>query len=81
MSNSEITKHDCDKNLDLVCYVCDKYEVQKNRWMMNDKIKDVYERCFNLKITNQDKTWVSHSICSACYNMFMRWEKARTGNI
>ena len=46
--------------------------------MMNDKIKDVYERRFNFKITKQDKTWVPHS---TCYNIFWDGKKARTGNI
>ena len=77
MSNSDITKHDCDKNSDLFSYVCDKYGVQKNRRMKNDKIKDVYECCFNLKITNQNETWVPHSICSVCYNMFLRSGKSK----
>ena len=65
MSNSDITKHDCDKNSDLFRYACGKYELQKNRRMMNDKIKDVCERCFNLNITIQAKTRFPHSIFSA----------------
>ena len=69
MSNSDITKHDCDKNSDLFCYVCGKYEVQKNQGMINDKIKDVYERGFH----TQYVVLVITCLCSR--------KNARTGKI
>ena len=48
---------------------------------MNDEIKDVYERCFNLKITNQDKNRFHTQFAALVITCFWDGVKARTRNI
>lgn len=70
------SKHACDKNSDVFCYICSKYIVTDHK-LISERIKSLYKDCFNLDITNQDKKWVPHRICSCCYMMLSRWENSR----
>lgn len=42
---------------------------------MTDRIEVFYEKCFNIKVSQQDKNWVPHVFCGSCYNMITRFEK------
>lgn len=69
--------HECEKNSDEFCYVCGKFEVIRNRRSISDTIKSLYQNCFDIEITNQDKPWVPHIICASCRKMLSQWNKDR----
>ncbi|XP_046600523.1 uncharacterized protein LOC124295250 [Neodiprion lecontei] len=67
--------HLCNKSPDSFCYICGEYNLERNRRSLSDKIKQIYEECFGLQITNLDSAWVPHTICSRCNMMLIRWKK------
>lgn len=69
------SKHSCDKNSNIFCYICSEYIVKDHK-LISERIKSIYKDCFNLDISNQDKKWVPHRICSGCYMMLSRWENS-----
>lgn len=70
--------HLCNKSPDLFCYVCGEFEPAKNRRPFSDRLKQNYEECFHIQITNLDSAWVPHFVCGRCNIMLIRWERAKT---
>lgn len=73
-SVASIKKHKCIGNPDAFCYICGKYKPKKCRKTITEKIKKLYEECFELVVSHQDTNWAPHIVCSACYNMLCRWK-------
>ena len=76
------SEHCCNKNVDAFCYICAKYHLSGDRRKISDNIKSLYKNCFGCDIHNQDKKWIPHEICSACYMMMSRCNSEKnTGNL
>ncbi|XP_044583746.1 uncharacterized protein LOC123264528 [Cotesia glomerata] len=70
--------HICNKNSNCFCYICGEFEVTKSRRSFSNKLKNVYETCFGIQITNWEATWVPHSLCNRCHTMLTRWEQTKS---
>lgn len=69
--------HNCQQDTDNFCYVCSNFEIVKNRRKLSEANKNLYFRCFNMSIVNEDKPWVPNSICCTCLTMMNRFEKTK----
>jgi len=72
--------HNCTGDPNCFCYVCAEYIWKKSRKNITEKIKSLFEICFDIEILQQDTNWVLHVICAACYNMLKRFEKHQNKN-
>lgn len=66
--------HDCKGKSDFFCYVCGKFEVPSNRRSINEEVKKIYHKCFDLDIKHQDTKWIPHIVCNPCRKMFDRFD-------
>ena len=70
--------HNCQQDTDNFCYVCGNFEIVKNRRKFSEANKDLYFKCFNMSIVEEDKPSVPNSICCTCLTMMNRFEKTKT---
>ncbi|XP_043468037.1 coiled-coil domain-containing protein 18-like [Leptopilina heterotoma] len=64
--------------------ILEKFGIERNTIVKEDEVKSstfqeemrilkIYKDYFDLEITNQDKNFVPHKICSSCYTILTRW--------
>jgi len=53
------------------CYVCGLYVLPNYQKKVTDAIQNAYRYCFKSNISNQNKNWVSHTVCANCYRILI----------
>lgn len=71
-TSSSRFNHRCPSNPDNFCYVCAQYVGKISKRKITNHIDGLYKVCFGIGISQQDKDWVPHMICNACYSMMTR---------
>ena len=51
--------------------------VIKQRNSITDFVKNIYKSYFGLVLSNQDKTWAPHKICTTCLLELRKWSKGQ----
>ena len=68
----------CSNDPDSFCYICGRLTFTKKRMKIDDDVKQLYCNYFNISISNQDKSWVSHTTCKSCVGSSRRWNNAKS---
>lgn len=72
----------CTNSPDKFCYVCGNYTASKNRHKISTSpsLHENYLAYFGFAISDQDKWYVPHFVCSYCYSTLAHWRvgKARS---
>ena len=67
------SKHHCDRDDDLFCYVCSEFYPSKTLRTISEHIMTIYKDCSDLRIAEQNKECVPHKICENCRSHLKIW--------
>lgn len=65
----------CNKSSYSFSHICGEFVPIGNRKNIDEEIKYLYSKYFGIDISNQEKCWVPHRICSSCRINLIRWSK------
>lgn len=77
LSKLQVSRNPCANKVDQFCYVCANFEPESFRRPINESIKNQYLKCYNVPMTNLDKSWVPKSICNVCRINLGRWDEIK----
>lgn len=72
-----MSSRNCLNSPDSFCYICGKFVTVKQRASITDFVKNVYFMYFGLTISNQDKPWTPHKVCTTCVRELRKWSKGQ----
>ena len=71
----------CKLHPDRFCYVCGKI-VQLNRgFPLTKPLQEAYLQYFGFPVSNQDKNWVPHVICTNCRLVLSSWYSGKNRSL
>lgn len=73
----------CSNSPDKFCYICGNFTASKNRHQISTSpsVHENYLAYFGFKISNQDKWYVPHFVCSYCYSTLAHWRVGKTRSL
>lgn len=71
----QTSKTPCTGKVDKFCNVCGNFQPQDSRRIINDSIKEQYEKCYKQPLKNFNKSWVPKSICTICRKNLSNWDE------
>ncbi|KAK2709352.1 hypothetical protein QYM36_013126 [Artemia franciscana] len=68
-------RRSCRNDLDVVCYICRDYTLPVDRRNITGFVKHAHKAYFEVKLGDQDKSWVPRTVCKTCLEYLWQWTK------
>ena len=69
----------CCNDPDIFCYICGCFTLPPQRRNINSFINKIYLAYFGVLLSDQNKSWAPHQVCTTCVETLRSWYQGKKG--